>query len=206
MSKQPTSENKFARKLTSADVLSIVERCQSGETQKAVADDYPVSRAMVGRIMSGLDWSTVTGIEPHKPGYARGEAVAASKLTEDEVLEIVRRCDAGEPYASVARDFPVAAKQVATIMRGDQWSHLTDIEPGTRRRRGYNAPGAKLTEEDVLEIVRRHDAGEQQIHIAGDFPVNQSQISKIIRGKSWTHVTRRGPPSDPDKAAPPGES
>ena len=177
------------RKLTKADVLQIVERCQSGETQAAVARDYPVSKAMVGRIMTGLNWSHVTGIDPHKPGYVRGEASIHAKLTRSQVLEIVRRCQAGEPCRHVARDFPVARRQVQSIMRGAAWAHVTGIERGPGPPRGDDIHTAKLTESDVLEIVRRYEAGEPQISIARDFPVNQSQVSKIVRGVAWTHVT-----------------
>jgi len=74
MSKPDNTDARPRVKLTREDVLEIVVRCETGETQKAVAADYPVSAAMVGRIMSGLNWSYVTGIEPHKPGYVRGEA------------------------------------------------------------------------------------------------------------------------------------
>jgi uncharacterized protein (DUF433 family) len=177
-------------KLTEANVLEIVARCESGETQAAVARDFPVSKQMVGRIMRGLDWSQVTGIEPHKPGYLRGEASASAKLTRRHVLEIVRRCEAGERFGRVARDFPVGKGQVARIMRGEAWTHVTGIEGGTGRpRRGEEIEEAKLTRSDVLEIVRRYNAGETQTSIARDFPVGQSEVSKILRGERWVHVT-----------------
>ena len=194
------------RKLNAKDVLTIVERCRNGETQKAVASDYPVTRAMVSSIMAGQSWSHVTGIEPTRPGYARGENAPNARLTRDQVVEIVRRCQQGEPFKSVARDFPVKADQIASIMRGECWSHLTGIESGNGPLRGEDAPTAKLTEADVLEILRRHQAGEAQTHIARDFPVNQSCISKIVRGKSWTHVTGRGAHSELNQGASPPES
>ena len=189
MTDSQDNNSQHGRKLTEADVLQIVARCESGEMQAAVARDYPVSKAMVGRIMSGLNWSQVTGIDPHKPGYVRGEASIHAKLTRSQVLEIVRRCEAGQRCSTVARDFPVGEKQVARIMRGDAWGHVTGIESGPGRPRGEDVAGAKLTEADVLEIVRRYKAGETQTSIACDFPVKQSQLSKILRGKKWTHVT-----------------
>jgi len=184
--------NQPSTKLTKADVLEIVARCQDGETQKAVARDFSITKQMVSRIMCGLNWSHVTGIEPHRPGYARGEAAASAKLTRCQVLEIVRRCEAGERYTIVARDFPVRSHQVSRIMRGECWTHVTEIEGQTRHLRGEAAPGAKLTEADVLEIVRRYRSGETQTSIARDFPVQQSQVSKIVRGKKWAHVTGIG--------------
>jgi len=125
------SDRKHSRwgpKLTQAGVLDIVDRCRTGETQKAVASDYAVTKVMVSRIMSGLSWSNVTGIEPHKPGHARGEFAPGAKLTRDQVSEIVRRCEAGEGCDAVARDFPVGEGQVGSIMCGKAWSHVTGIE------------------------------------------------------------------------------
>ena len=189
MSELDKADPRPGAKLGREDVLEIVARCEADQTQKAVAADYPVSAAMVGRIMSGLNWSDVTGIEPHKPGYVRGEAAPNTKLTRDQVLEIVRRCEAGERYGSVARDFPVGRDQVSSIMRGESWAHVTGIEGPATPLRGEDKPEAKLTEADVLEILRRHKAGETQTHIARDYPVNQSAISKIVRGIRWSHVT-----------------
>ncbi len=189
MTDTDNAEMRRGAKLTRDEVLEIVARCKAGDAQKAVAADYPVSRAMVGRIMSGLNWSEVSGIKAHKPGYARGESAPSAKLTRDQVSEIVRRCEAGERYESVASDFPVKRDQVSSIMRGESWAHITGIEGGTGPQRGSDKPGAKLTEANVLEILRRHEAGEPQIDIAKDYPVNQSTISKIVRGTRWSHVT-----------------
>jgi uncharacterized protein (DUF433 family) len=187
--RRENEKNQPRAKLTEADVLEIVARCESGETQAAVSRDFPVTEQMVGRIMRGLDWSQVTGIEPHRPGYLRGEASASAKLTRDEVLEIVRRCEAGERYDRVARDFPVGKGQVARIMRGGAWAHVTGIESGPGRPRGEEIETAKLTRSDVLEIVRRYNAGETQMSIARDFSVSQSAVSMIVRGENWGHVT-----------------
>ena len=182
-------ESQPGTKLTKEDVLEIVARCRKGELHISVARDFPVTSAMVGRIMNGLNWSQVTGIEPHKTGYAKGEAVSSAKLTRDQVLEIVRRCEAGERYGSVARDFPVKRGQVANIMQGKHWAHVTGIERSRRQPRGEDVLGSKLTESDVLEIVRRYEAGDTQTEIARDFPVRQSQVSNILKGKSWAHLT-----------------
>ena len=176
-------------KLTRSQVLEIAARCKSGETQAAVARDLPVSKTMINRIMTGLNWSHVTGIKPYKPGHVRGEASRAAKLTRSQVQEIAQRCEAGEAYDSVARDFPVGPKQVGRIGRGEAWAHVTGIKRRKGRRRGEDAPSAKLTEADVLEIVSRYRAGQTQTRIARDFPVHSSQISNIVRRVASGHVT-----------------
>lgn len=53
---------------------------------------------------------------------------------------------------------------------------------------GEDVITAKLTEASVLEIRRLHAAGATQTGIAEMFGVNQSNISYIVRGKTWRHV------------------
>ena len=48
---------------------------------------------------------------------------------------------------------------------------------------------SKLTEGQVEEIIARHAAGETQTALAREYPVNQSMISKIVRGEFWKRRT-----------------
>lgn len=54
--------------------------------------------------------------------------------------------------------------------------------------RGERQGKAKLTDDMVREARIRRANGESQTAIALDFGVNQSAISDIILGKTWTHV------------------
>lgn len=47
---------------------------------------------------------------------------------------------------------------------------------------------AKLTEDQVREIRRRRDAGEEQSVLAKEFGVVQSAISNIVNRKRWSHL------------------
>jgi hypothetical protein len=49
---------------------------------------------------------------------------------------------------------------------------------------------AKLTEEQVREIIERHAAGDSQTSLAREYPDNQSMISKIVRGDFWKRTTQ----------------
>lgn len=55
--------------------------------------------------------------------------------------------------------------------------------------RGENAGCAKLTENDVREIITLLKAGKSQREIAKRFKVSQNAIYLIKNGKSWTHIT-----------------
>lgn len=67
----------------------------------------------------------------------------------------------------------------------DQLRHGTRLH-GERR---WNA---KLTKNDVLEIVHRRTAGEGSTDLANEFGVNQSQICHIMSGKCWSRTTGIG--------------
>jgi hypothetical protein len=55
-------------------------------------------------------------------------------------------------------------------------------------RRGVRATGAKLTDERVLDILRRVAAGEKQRDIARDLGVSEATVSNVAHGKTWRHV------------------
>jgi hypothetical protein len=63
-----------------------------------------------------------------KGRMAAGEDSSSAKLTEEEVLEIVERCEAGEAQVVVAEDFVVTSHTAGSIMRGESWTQLTGIE------------------------------------------------------------------------------
>jgi hypothetical protein len=65
--------------------------------------------------------------------------------------------------------------------QADRVLHGTDI-------RGEDHVLAKLTEPDVLEIRRRHQAGESIKSLARIFPVGTTQIARIIKRESWAHI------------------
>lgn len=54
--------------------------------------------------------------------------------------------------------------------------------------RGEQHGRSKLTVDDVMEIRRRSDQGENSAAIAGDFGVNPSTVRRILKGVTWTHV------------------
>lgn len=59
---------------------------------------------------------------------------------------------------------------------------------GTRKV-GEASHHAKLTAKSVAEIVRRYKAGERQAALAQAFGVQQSTVSKIVRGYRWKHLS-----------------
>lgn len=57
-------------------------------------------------------------------GSLPGEMSPMARLTDDAVREIRSRVAAGEPKASVARDFGVCKQTVCNVISGLTWSHV----------------------------------------------------------------------------------
>lgn len=65
-------------------------------------------------------------------------------------------------------------------------------------KKGEDAPGARLTEVDVVKIRVRYSKGEEIDSIASDFGIHRRHVDAIARGKFWPEalgpITRRGRP------------
>jgi hypothetical protein len=56
--------------------------------------------------------------------------------------------------------------------------------------RGERSGAAKLTEAQVRELRRLHDAGRSYGSLAREYGVSRQAVSSAITGRSWTHVLR----------------
>jgi hypothetical protein len=62
-------------------------------------------------------------------------------------------------------------------------SYRTFRPPGSPP--GESHPRAKLTNEIVREIRRRHARGEEQEKLGAEYGVHGSHVSRIVHGKTW---------------------
>lgn len=100
--------------------------------------------------VSNLSYGTRKLNHSHKKRdgtHLQGEAVHNAVLSEEQVLEIVARCNSGEKQQDVAADLVVHKATVNAIMRGKSWAHLTGIK---RQRNSATGSDASWT--------RRHAA------------------------------------------------
>ena len=92
----------------------------------------------------------------------------------------------------------------AHLYQGTEWDNAMDAtkrkrwaygkKNGTykypeRVHRGENASWSKLSEKDVINILKCISLGEKQNAIAKRFNVTPANINEIYKGKIWKHIT-----------------
>jgi DNA-binding NarL/FixJ family response regulator len=98
----------------------------------------------------------------------------------------------GEPAVPGAHaahnDGNPANNRLANLRWATALENQADVDRHGNRVRGADVFGAKLTEEDVVSIMRRIAAGEKYPGIASEFNVSTSTISLIKHKRIWKHV------------------
>jgi transposase len=105
--------------------------------------------------------------QPH-----RGETHSGSILTEEKVREIFRMRDKGMLQKDIAEK--VGSSNISAILSGEQWSHL-----GLSR---YKFKKPRLSKEAKQQIANLQAQGLSQNQIAERLNINQSTVSRILRG------------------------
>lgn len=91
-------------------------------THKAIAGDYGISVGPVAHIKHGIQWSHVTNGETDWRGTVRGESVGGSKLTEDQVQQILND---DRSQRRIAKDHNVCQMTVSLIKQRKIWRHVS---------------------------------------------------------------------------------
>ena len=77
--------------------------------------------------IDNLSWGTHSANcldkEDHGNGF-RGESNRTARLTESQVIEIRRRCAAGESQLDVRRDYEIDQSHISSIVRRVIWKHV----------------------------------------------------------------------------------
>lgn len=95
-------------------------------------------------------------------------------------LDLLHNCPGGDNPSCV---------NPAHLRTGTHSENIQDAYNKGQMKRGEGRPAAKLTDDNVREIRRRHAAGGiTQCSLANEFGVSFSQICGIVNNKTWTHV------------------
>lgn len=74
------------------------------------------------------------------------------------------------------------------LLVGTHQDNMDDMVRRGRSKKGETSPVSKLTNEQVLDIRRRHALGARQTSLAYLFKVHTETIHSIVHRKTWKHI------------------
>jgi hypothetical protein len=80
--------------------------------------------------------------------------------------------------------------RLGNLRYGTPLDNYADRDRHGTRLHGEKGPGAKVTEQDVKEIIAALARGEEQHVIAARYGIGQTSVSNIKLGKTWRLLTR----------------
>lgn len=83
------------------------------------------------------------------------------------------------------------------LFLGTYKDNAQDASSKDRTLFGEKSKAAKLTEADVIEIYRKHDAGASERVLGRHYGVSSTAIRHIITGRNWTRLYRQHRGRDP---------
>lgn len=147
-----------------------------------VSDEGRVRRISTGRILK---------VSNHPKGYRSimlsGRGQRKNFLVHKLVLEsFVGSCPEGHESRHLDGNranncLPNLAWGTSSENEGDKVRHGTVT-------RGERNGQATLSAEQVYGVVRRCGAGESQRAVASAYGISQSQVSRIVTGRRWSHL------------------
>lgn len=119
--------------------------------------------------------------QTHKTSGKDRVVVRSSRalLTNEQVLDIRARYAAGETQVALGKEFGVSNDCIHLIVTNRAYKDLAAPEELPVIRGKDNV----LLEQDVLDIIERHTAGETQAHLARQYGVTQTTIWHILKDR-----------------------
>lgn len=120
----------------------------------------------------------------------RGENHGDARFKERNIIKIRNEYENGKTMDQLAYKYSVNRSTIARIVRGETWAHIKEgINPIKHKSKGEHNAQAIFTEQQVLEIRKRHaNGGVSMYRIAKEYNVDFNTISAIIHRKSWKHI------------------
>ena len=124
----------------------------------------------------------------------QGEQCVASKLTENQVLEIVRRLKNNEFHSDIAKDYNVSTSTIDDIRCHKTWKHLTQniiFDDISKRNRPRNGKPVVQYENDGKYVATYKNAREAQKETGISYKLISSVCNgskRIAHGYIWRFV------------------
>lgn len=145
--------------------------------------------------LENLRWDTQEANEADRILHGKmleGERHPNRKLTSGTVRQIRRMYASGEyMQKELAEMFSVTSTNVSVVVRGETWKRSPIIPYRKHMHNGSTGEkngSARLTEENVLDIRKRHASGEPLHSIAKYYKYSMGSMCLIIQRKRWKHI------------------
>lgn len=133
-----------------------------------------------------------------KGRFARGEAKPSAVLTDEQVIELVQRYNAGELPLDLIQEYGICKATLHSIVKKSKWTHLDrpdavrfpiGARPGSSHQvKGARHPNAKVNADIVRTIRADRQRGVKLDDIASKYGITASSVSCICLRKAWRHV------------------
>lgn len=148
-------------------------------------------------VPSNLEWLTPSenAVHAFDTGLqGRGEKHGRAKLSDEQVTAIRRRyTGAWGEQGRLAKEYGVSQGLISQLLRGDIWGHLPlgEVRAASGKPvHGAAHPQATVTDDIVRSLRQRYaTGGSTYAALAKDFGISVVTVSRIIRYKTWKHVT-----------------
>ena len=128
---------------------------------------------------------------PNSNGYPSVSLSVMSQQRTFKIHQLVLKAFVGEPPpGEEARhlDGNRGRSVISNLAWGTRKENAADRTAHGRVRCGERQPNAKLTDAIVVDMRRRHAAGETVTALANEYKVEYSTARKAISGSRWRHV------------------
>lgn len=176
---RPRGEDQGNAKLTEVDIICIRERYAAGESCGKISEDYPVNSSNIQQIIKGKRWAHIGGPKVDGNLSRIGAHAPSTKLTSDEVIEILKKRSEGHTINSLRQEYSVTQGAINAIIYGKSWQHLGAPLPKYKKQ---------FTAETVREIRVKFAAGQSAASLAREYGTSHSNIHNIINRITWSEV------------------
>ena len=179
-------------RLRKDEVFEVLDMYVDGVSMEEIAQRFGVSTAGISKIIRGKsyrkfgeEWCRARGVKT-LPNRQR----ASTKLTRDDVFDILDRDKAGEQRQTIAAIYDIPVSNVTLICQGhpkyyrnwyEEWCKLRGVSPDQGSKRKVT----KLTDQDVRGIIADLNAGVMKKRdIARKYGVSLPTIYDIEAGRT----------------------
>ena len=144
-----------------------------------------LGRGKGSRFVIGEGWKEIGTMNN---GYPTANLCAGRKMTPWRIHQLVLLAFVGtcpEGMEVCHNDGSKTNNCLENLRYGTRKENIWDKDRHGTILFGERNPMSKVTQEQVVDMRRRHENGESQTKIAVDFGIDRSEVSRIVNFKVW---------------------